>query len=220
MSNARANILARLRAAAPQNPAAATEPAAPPEAELGRADKIARLKRLMENMHAEVIVTDSRNWIIKLKDALRQRSLNGLLYAPATMLGAALETSWESDLPPLVGYDQEAEQNKELLFAIDAGVTSTRGAIADVGALILWPDANEPRLMSLAPAIHIAVLEAAKIHGSLAEAIRREGWAQEMPTNALLISGPSKTADIELVLTFGVHGPKELIVLILDDERG
>jgi L-lactate dehydrogenase complex protein LldG len=220
MSNARANILARLRAAAPQDAAAATEPAAPPEAELGRADKIARLKRLMENMHAEVVITDSQQWTAVLKDLLRKRSLNGLLYAPATVLGAELETSWESDLPPLVGYTEAVEQCKERLFAIDAGVTSTRGAIADVGALILWPDANEPRLMSLAPAIHIAVLEAAKIHGSLAEAIRREGWAQEMPTNALLISGPSKTADIELVLTFGVHGPKELIVLILDDEQG
>ena len=86
-----------------------------------------------------------------------------------------------------------------------------------MGALILWPDAAEPRLMSLAPAVHIAVLDAANIHGSLAEAIHRERWAEGMPTNALLISGPSKTADIELVLTFGVHGPKELIVLILDD---
>jgi hypothetical protein len=71
--------------------------------------------------------------------------------------------------------------------------------------------------MSLAPAVHIAVLDADRIHGSLAEAMRREHWAEGMPTNALLISGPSKTADIELVLTFGVHGPKELIVLILDD---
>ena len=219
MSNARANILARLRAVAPQE-TAAIEPAAPLEAELSRADKIARLKRLMENMHAEVVVTDSRNWTITLKGLLRQRSLNGLLCAPTTLIGTTLAESWESDLPPLVGYTEAVEQSKERLFAIDASITSTKGGLADVGALILWPDADEPRLMSLAPALHIAVLEAAKIHGSLAEAIRRERWTEGMPTNALLISGPSKTADIELVLTFGVHGPKELIVLILDDARG
>ncbi|HRD67149.1 MAG TPA: lactate utilization protein [Candidatus Competibacter sp.] len=217
MSNARANILARLRAVAPQDTLAATEPTAPPEIELGRADKVARLKRLMEAMHAEVVVTDSRNWTITLKDLLRQRALNSLLYAPATPIGTALAANWESGLPPLVAYDENVEQCKERLFAIDAAITSTQGGLADVGALILWPDADEPRLMSLAPALHIAVLEAAKIHGSLADAIRREGWAERMPTNALLISGPSKTADIELVLTFGVHGPKELIVLILDD---
>ena len=217
MSDARANILARLRAVAPQETVAATELVAPPAAELDRAAKIAWLKRLMENMHAEVIVTDRHNWTTALKEIVRQRALNGLLYAPGTALGATLEAGWESDLPPLVGYTQEVEQSKERLFAIDAGITSTKGGLADVGALILWPDAAEPRLMSLAPALHIAVLEAAKIHDSLAVAMRQERWAAGMPTNALLISGPSKTADIELVLTFGVHGPKELIVLVLDD---
>lgn len=217
MNSPRDNILARLRAAAPQEATSAREADAPPTPELGRADKVARFKRLMEAMHAEVVLTDSRNWRIALKDLVRKRRLNGLLYAPGTPLGNALETGWDSDLPPLVGYSQEVEQCKERLFAIDAGITSAKGGIADLGALILWPNAREPRLMSLVPAIHIAVLEAARIHDSLAEAMRQERWAEQMPTNALLISGPSKTADIELVLTFGVHGPKELIVLIVDD---
>ncbi len=216
MSNARDNILARLRAIAPQDPVYTPEPAALPETELGRADKVAWLKQRMEAMHAEVVVTDAKGWIDALKVTLRQRTLNGLLYAPATTLGQDLAAVWESDLPPLVGYTQDVEQRKERLFTIDAGITSTKGGLADVGALILWPNSDEPRLMSLAPALHIAVLDAANIHGSLADAIACERWAEGMPTNALLISGPSKTADIELVLTFGVHGPKELIVLILD----
>ena len=216
MSNARANILARLRAVASQEVAAVSETDFSPAVKLGRAERVAQLKRLMENMHAEVIVTDHQNWIATLKDVLRQRRLNGLLYGPAGPLGAALEANWDSELPSLVGYTQEVEQCKERLFALDAGITSTRGAVADVGALMLWPDANEPRLLSLAPTVHIAVLEAAHIHDSLADAIARERWAERMPTNALLISGPSKTADIELVLTFGVHGPKELIVLVVD----
>ena len=217
MSSPRENILSRLRAAAPHDLVSTPEADAPPALGLSRSDKVAQFKRLMEAMHAEVVVTDSRNWRIALKDLVRKRGLNGLLYAPATPLGAALEAGWDSDLPPLVGYSQEIEQCKERLFAIDAGITSTKGGLADVGALILWPDANEPRLMSLVPAIHIAVLEAVSIHDSLAEAMRQEHWAEQMPTNALLISGPSKTADIELVLTFGVHGPKELIVLLVED---
>ena len=48
--------------------------------------------------------------------------------------------------------------------------------------------------------------------------MQKENWAGNMPTNAFLISGPSKTADIELTLAFGVHGPKELIVLIVDGD--
>jgi len=71
--------------------------------------------------------------------------------------------------------------------------------------------------MSLVPPVHIAVLDAKNIHRNMTEAMEKEGWADGMPTNALFISGPSKTADIELVLVFGVHGPKELVLFILED---
>jgi L-lactate dehydrogenase complex protein LldG len=215
MSDARANILSRLRTTArPVAPIA--EPEASPPPELSRAEKIAQLKQRLETMHAEVIVTERQQWLATLKDVLRRRSLNGLLHGPHSPIGPLLTKGWEDDLPPLVAYDESVEQCKERLFAIDAGITSTQGAVADVGALILWPTVDEPRLMSLAPPLHIAVLDADKIHDSLASAMRQERWAERMPTNALLISGPSKTADIELVLTFGVHGPKELVVLVLD----
>ena len=216
MSEARANILNRLRHSARPHPTIA-EPEAAPAPPLSQADKVAQLKQRMEAMHAEVIITNSGDWTTALKAVLRQRSLNGLLYAPHSPIGVMLSESWDSDLPPLVAYEQSVEDCKERLFTIDAGMTSTQGGLADVGALILWPTPDEPRLMSLAPAVHIAVLEASRIHDSLATAMRTERWAEGMPTNALLISGPSKTADIELVLTFGVHGPKELIVLILND---
>ncbi len=215
MSDARAHILDRLRATA--RPAVSVaEPEAPPTPELRHADKIAQLKQRLETMHAEVIVTGRHQWLATLKDVLRRRSLNGLLHGPHSPIGFMLAEDWEDDLPPLVAYEESVEQCKERLFSIDAGITSTQGAIADVGALILWPTADEPRLMSLAPPLHIAVLDADKIHDSLASAMRQERWAEGMPTNALLISGPSKTADIELVLTFGVHGPKELVVLVLE----
>ena len=48
--------------------------------------------------------------------------------------------------------------------------------------------------------------------------MKTENWSAQMPTNAILISGPSKTADIEMTLAFGVHGPRELIVLIIEDD--
>ena len=217
MSDARANILNRLRRI-PPFAIPTIEAEAPVIPSLSQADKVAQLKRLMEVMHAEVLLTDSQNWVAAFKTVLRQRSLNGVLYGPETAIGAALTAEWEADLPPLIAYDQPVEACKERLFATHGGITSTKGALADTGALILWPTPEEPRLLSLVPAVHIAVLEASKIHDSLAAATQAERWADGMPTNALLISGPSKTADIELVLTFGVHGPKELIVLILNDE--
>jgi L-lactate dehydrogenase complex protein LldG len=78
------------------------------------------------------------------------------------------------------------------------------------------PNSDEPRLMSLVPPIHIALLDTAKLYSTFAEAIQAQGWVQHgMPTNALLISGPSKSADIEQTLAYGVHGPKELVVILV-----
>jgi L-lactate dehydrogenase complex protein LldG len=86
--------------------------------------------------------------------------------------------------------------------------------VADTGAVVLWPTPHEPRLMSLVPPVHVAVLDADTIYNSMSEMMAAQNWADGMPTNALLISGPSKTADIEFTLVFGVHGPKELVVII------
>jgi L-lactate dehydrogenase complex protein LldG len=98
---------------------------------------------------------------------------------------------------------------------VDAAITSTVGAIAETGSLVLRPTGDEPRLMSLLPPIHIALLEEVAIHDTLQTMMHEQNWNLDMPTNLLLISGPSKTADIEQTLAYGVHGPKELIVLII-----
>jgi L-lactate dehydrogenase complex protein LldG len=117
-------------------------------------------------------------------------------------------------------YDRPVEEWKQELFEdTDASLTSTRGGIAETGTLIIWPDANEPRLMSLVPPIHFALLDAGQLYDTLFAAIVGQGWSASMPTNALLVSGPSKTADIQVTLAYGAHGPKELIVLLLVDEE-
>lgn len=183
--------------------------------------RVDRLRRLMETVRTEVHVSPTDAWIQVLKDILRRKNVRSLLFAPQTDLGKLLEEALPSDQrqqPVLRAYNQDIEDFKAELFGIDAGITSTRGAIAETGALILWPTPAEPRLMSLVPPIHIAVLAASRIQDTFSDVISSENWADRMPTNALLISGPSKTADIEMTLAFGVHGPKELIVIIVEDQ--
>ena len=120
------------------------------------------------------------------------------------------------EVPTLIPYDRPIEDLKPQLFgSIEAGLTTTRGAIAETGSLILWPTAEEPRTLSLVPHIHIALLRADALYDTFLQAMRAQDWAQAMPTNALLVSGPSKTADIEQTLAYGVHGPKRLIVLVV-----
>jgi L-lactate dehydrogenase complex protein LldG len=217
---ARDRIFARLRSAAGTAAAPVAQPEPLPTVECSQPEKIEKLKTLMEAMRTEVHITNEQNWLGLLEDILRQRKIKDLLYGPRTPLGEALQQKWQNaadGLPELVPYEVEIEEIKERVFNVEAGITSTMGGIAETGALILWSSKEEPRLMSLVPPIHIAILQADKIYNSLAEVMQKENWSANMPTNAFLISGPSKTADIELVLAFGVHGPKELIVLVVEN---
>jgi len=216
----RDRILGRLSGAGNQvSPLAAAASELPFE-KLDRNEKIDKLKGLMEAVRTEVHVVEVQNWIDPLKGILNKREIKTLLYAPQTTIGDTLQKHWPGEnenagLPQLVTYDGNIENFKDRLFHTDAAITSTLGGIAETGAVILWPDEKEPRLMSLVPPVHIAILDADKIFNTFGEAMQAQNWPKKMPTNAVLISGPSKTADIELILAFGVHGPKELIVLIL-----
>ncbi len=219
-NNSRDRILNRLHAAQKYAAAEAPESACLPIVTYDKEKKIEQLKTLMEAVRSEVHVVKTEEWVEKLKAILKQKEVKTLLYAPDTEIGKMLDSAraeQTNTLPKLIGYQQEVENFKKDMFAIEAGITSTMGGIAETGAIILWPSEKEPRLMSLVPPIHIAVLHAEKIFNTFCEIIQAQNWPQKMPTNALLISGPSKTADIELILAFGVHGPKEVVVLILDD---
>ena len=213
---ARERILARLHASGTEG---TTVPSAslPPDLSLNRDEKIERLAEMMTAMRTEIHIVEADGWLDKLKELAREKGWKRLLYGPGGPVGPAIETAWpaeDSGLPELVAYREPVETFKADLFQIDAGITSVRAGVAETGAVVLWPTSYEPRLMSLVPPVHVAVLDADTIYNSLAEMMAVERWADGMPTNALLISGPSKTADIEFTLVFGVHGPKELIIII------
>ena len=214
---ARDRILARLHASGTHETVVPDVPM-PAELSLDRDEKVERLATLMSAIRTEVHLVERGAWQDKLIELARERGWQRMLYSPEGPIAEEIETAWSSDangLPELVGYTQPVEAFKNDLFTtIDAGITSTRGGIAETGAVVLWPSPAEPRLLSLVPPVHIAVLDADTIYNSMAEMMAAENWAAGMPTNALLISGPSKTADIEFTLVFGVHGPKELIVII------
>ena len=110
------------------------------------------------------------------------------------------------------------EQWKGDLFdAVDAGVTAAAGGIADTGTLVLRPGAAEPRTLSLVPAVHVAVLRASCLYASLPAALQALAPPPDLPSNLLLVSGPSKTADIQQVLAYGAHGPKVLVIVLVHD---
>ena len=181
-------------------------------------EKISRLKSMMEAVHTEVLLCSDLDFSSVFQRAVREKAIGRLLCPRNSPLGSQIHLMKQrtpDKLPELVTYDKSIENWKKQLFSVDAAVTETRGGIAETGSLILWPTNEEPRLMSLVPPIHLAVLKAETIHQNFSEVIQKEKWSEQMPTNALLISGPSKTADIEQTLVYGVHGPSQLVVFVI-----
>ncbi len=216
MSEARERILARLRRA--RDAVAIPEAAVPLPlpVTIPAAERVPLFRACLEAVRAEVHVTPAAEWPALLRQLVQERGIRRLLYGARGPLAPTLRAEFgDGDEGLLMPYRGSIESWKEeLFFSVDAAVTSSLGGIAETGSVILWPDAAEPRLMSLVPPVHFVVVAAEQIHATLDDAMQAQRWAEGMPTNALLISGPSKSADIEQTLAYGVHGPKALVVIV------
>lgn len=112
------------------------------------------------------------------------------------------------------------DPSPDRLFDCDVGVSGAQWGIAETGTLVLESRHERHRFVSLIPRVHVALLRADRICDTLGEALRqtREGAADaEVPSAAItLVTGPSRTSDIELTLAIGVHGPQELHVIVME----
>lgn len=164
--------------------------------------------------HAEVIETSAVDWPRRLAELIEARALQRLLAGRQTAIADRLAVLPCADR--LRWYDEDlADCKHELFTQVEAGISTTLGAIAETGSLLLRPGQEEPRTLSLLPPLHIAVVEECRIHPTLFDAWQAHGVAADMPSNLLLVTGPSKTADIQRMLVYGVHGPRELVILLI-----
>lgn len=98
---------------------------------------------------------------------------------------------------------------------VKVGLTAAIAGIADSGTLLLPGGKGRSLIASLLPDVHIAILYEKDLYAHLPDVINMPALMQA--SSAVLISGPSRTADIEMTLTIGVHGPSELIVIYVND---
>ncbi len=113
--------------------------------------------------------------------------------------------------------------SKEEMAKADIGITEADFGIAETGTIVLISNENKPRSASLIPPVHIAIIEFGVIVESLkdlfcllANAASDLGSLKTLSSCITFITGPSRTGDIELTITLGVHGPKELHIIIYD----
>jgi L-lactate dehydrogenase complex protein LldG len=179
-----------------------------------RADE---MERVMTSVRTEVLRSDAASWPALLADKLVQAGVQRILLDAATAEGAALNTVLPAGVQ-ILPFSQPLEAWKDALFStVDAGFTVARSGIAATGTLVLAPDAGTPRTVSLVPPLHVALVYASTLHADLHAAMHAERWGAGMPANLVLVSGPSKTSDIQQTLAYGAHGPRALWVVIVDD---
>jgi L-lactate utilization protein LutC len=110
------------------------------------------------------------------------------------------------------------ECQPEALFNATA-VLPAQWAIAETGTLVLETKSERHRLVSLVPAMHIAILAAGRILRTMSEALEAVSTTGELSRTVTFITGPSRTSDIELTLAIGVHGPARLHVIVIEDVK-
>ena len=102
-------------------------------------------------------------------------------------------------------------------FSADLGITSVDWAVAETGTLALCSHPGQGRVVSLLPPAYLALIEPSQIVPDLFDLFERlEEHKANLPSNVTLVTGPSKTGDIELKLTTGVHGPGNVHVLVVE----
>jgi|HubBroStandDraft_5_1064220.scaffolds.fasta_scaffold167695_2 L-lactate utilization protein LutC len=113
-----------------------------------------------------------------------------------------------------VSFDEDF--SRDACSAAEIGVSSPQYALADTGTLVFLTESGEARLISLLPPRHIALIERDKILSGLDELLSLVPLPGVNSSAMLLITGPSRTADIEMRLVRGVHGPGEVTVMIVN----
>lgn len=115
-----------------------------------------------------------------------------------------------ADQDPEAGIVDPAE-----LGNVDLGVTSATAGLAESGSLVLEHSGGNLRLASLLPRVHVALLPTTKISYSLRDWMTRHPEIVARSANLVVVSGPSRTGDIEQALNLGVHGPAQVHVVLI-----
>lgn len=133
---------------------------------------------------------------------------------PAPGVTASLSTGGCRRISHEIAAEHRLEQ--QLAYSgLDCGVTGADAGLADSGSVVLVHGPGRPRMASLIPEIHIALLPTSVIHRSLAHWAHRSPGVPASTANLVVVTGPSRTGDIELQLNLGVHGPRIVHIVMM-----
>lgn len=226
MNDDKAHVLGQIRMSLHTARLPAARGTIPPRPVTGQGttqDLIASFRRELEPLGGASYIANSGEQAIELVLALLQdvggRDL--LMWddaaIPLSGLGEAVQASGYTRLNVSIPADNPGRRLKLAeLERANAGITGALAGIADTGSLALVSSPSSPRLASLLPPTHIALLQTSLLYPDMASFFAAHPDVTRDASNLTLVTGPSRTADIELTLQRGVHGPKFLHVVLLD----
>ena len=216
MNSAREDILGKVQQAlgrrpgspvAPISPTARIAPRTPgePEAEIAQLlAEIGKLNGVTRRLTSRDELRTALAELVKAEDVKR-----------ATLWTTPDLAAWEvaGSLEALGVEIVSPQADKHLVAACELGVTGVDAALPETGTLQLLSSPERPRVVSLLPRVHLAIFTPAVLRGDLHQAFasaRNAGYS-------VFVTGPSRTSDIELTLTLGVHGPKSLYAWVMNE---
>ena len=185
------------------------------------------LNPAIESRGVRVVETDLGEWIMQLAGEHPSHLIAPAVHKTREQIAELLSKEVGEELPP--DPDQlvrvARERLRQSFIDADVGISGANIAIADSGTLVIVTNEGNGRLVTTLPPVHIAVLGIEKIVPTMEDAtailqvLPRSGTGQKITSYVSFMTGPSRSADIELTLTIGVHGPKEQHIVLLDNGR-
>lgn len=186
--------------------------------------KFSRLQGALAAVDAELLRVERKNLLDAVADRLGSWGVEVLAMTNEPLLA---ELDLAAELPKrrecLVieppTRDMTAEQLRfwrDKVAGAEAGVTSAVAIAAETGTLLLPPLVPDQRAVSLLPDKHLVLLPSARIVETIDDLFALGVQENRFAGNAVFVTGPSRTADIEKELVLGVHGPRALTVLLID----
>lgn len=197
--------------------------------------------RLTDGVEGEALVNMFADEAEKIRVQVRRCKADGLAACLAGIVGAgapdggepcevmcASDERFERDsvynvlnaegrVSKVTVWDEKAgHANVDAAYSATYGITYASAGIAETGTVVQPTSPRCGRAVSLLPLVHIAVVDASTIAPTMAEIMEQLEKAGTMPSQVCFISGPSATADIELVRVEGVHGPMYVYYVIVD----
>lgn len=203
--------------------ARATVPAREIVGQGDRAEMMASFQRELEPLGGmSYVTTNEADTIARVLQVLSEANAREILAwedadFPVRGLGESLSANGYTRLDVCVPGDAAGRRAKlSELERASAGITGALAGLADTGSLALVTQPGQARLISLLPPLHIALLPVSRLYATMASFFAAHPDVTQRGSNLIFVTGPSRTADIELTLTRGVHGPKFLHAILLD----